>query len=106
MVALQEQQKPRDAAVAVAKRMVAEKIQVEGPQNHKGRNPWFFDGVVVEHCQVLQADRRVYGRNRPEAGPRATVWELLDDVSIFLFVFTGIPDIPACQAMEFQNRLF
>ena len=48
MVTLQEHKEPGHPAVAVTKRVDAQKIQVEGGQKDKRRNFSILDGIVVQ----------------------------------------------------------
>ena len=105
VVALQEQQKPRDAPVTVAKWMNAKEIQVEGRQEYGGRDDALPEGFMVDIQQNPHAGRCSRGADRLEADPRAPVGKFLDYVAVLIFVFSGVPDLAAGQAMELQNGL-
>ena len=59
-----------------------------------------LDGVVVQLDQLFHADSRVRRWNGFKADLRTAIRELLNDVAIFLLVFSRIPDLSACHAVE------
>jgi len=65
-----------------------------------------FNAVVVNVHQFFHAGWCISGGDGLEANPRATVWIFFDDVAVLLFVFAGIPDLPAGQEVQLQDGFF
>lgn len=106
VVALQQQEQPGNAAVAVAERMDAEKIQIECRQGDQRMRP-AFPHAAIPHIQKFPHAGGGPGRfDRSEAYPFPAVGKPLDDIAVFILEFTGIPYVAPCEAMELQNCLF
>src|SRR5262245_25423652 len=84
MVALKKQQQPRDAPVAVAKRMNTKKVEIETSQRYQRMDPAFFETPLPVRHQRRHIPRGLACGHRVKTHPLPSVGEALDDVALVL----------------------
>src|SRR2546426_4916900 len=94
----EEGEEPRDAAVAVAERMDAQKIEDERRHGHKWRSAALVYGLSIQQTQLIDGRGCRSGRDGTKPHPRSLSGLQLDDLVLCGFPLTGI-------ATVFLNRL-
>ena len=94
VVAAEQQQKTRDAPVAVAERVNAEEVEIERGERDERRNRPLQRFIPGEHQLAHRTGRTTCG-HRPEAHARSAVGVGLEDVDVLLLVLPGIASAAA-----------
>ncbi len=101
MVAGEQKQQTRGAAIAVAERMDAQKVKVELPAAVNRRvNPFFPNPALPEFDHLRHRLGCLFCRDGFESHAAAAIRVVLDDVHVLLLVKAGVPDLTTAQFMD------
>lgn len=104
MVTAEQKQQARDPAIAITKRMNAQKIQIERRNEDQRRNPSLDEAALPELNHFRHRLRRSFGGDRLEANAAAAIGVSLNNVHVLIFVTAGIPDLAAAEAVQLFYR--
>src|SRR5260370_40380561 len=95
LIAGQKKLEPGDAAIAIAKRMNAEKIQIERAGEYQRMNPFLHYAALPKLNHFRHRRRRLSGGHRFETHAAAAMPVGLDDVHVLFLVTAAVPDFAA-----------
>ncbi len=105
LIALEEQQQPRDAAIAVSERVDAQEVEVEGGEEQQRMEAAVFEGMAPGQDEVTHGPAHAGPGNGLESDTRDAVSVGLDDVQVAPPVPPGVADLAARVAVQIEDRL-